>query len=353
MKILEKINTTILLITIALVFPFLESCAQTDDLSKGEYRKTYLTKAWQKLDTNKDGQFTESENERSWKRLKKLDKNKDSQVSFEEFLQKNIPYLNTGGKRKLNVLYKVTKEQNLYLDIYYPKEIKEGEKLPVVILEKGFCVVSVGYRLWKKGGEVTMRDCVIDSKDALRYLSKHSKKLGIDTNRFFSFGDSAGGHIAQMLLLSAPETLKGDPDLAEYTYKMVAGLSWYGPCDFEKTSLFNHDDRANFKDRFGPRIVRPDTKPEEKLSLYKEMSPINYLEKNSPPLLMIQGDKDTTIPVKHAYYMAKKAEEIGAPVKTLIVKNAGHNWRKVEEDIVPTREEIITTTVDYFVAHLK
>ena len=77
MMILEKINTTILLITIALVFPVLESCAQTDDLSKGEYRKTHLTKAWQKLDTNNDGQFTESENERSWKRLKKLDKNKD------------------------------------------------------------------------------------------------------------------------------------------------------------------------------------------------------------------------------------------------------------------------------------
>ena len=68
---------------------------------------------------------------------------------------------------------------------------------------------------------------------------------------------------------------------------------------------------------------------------------------------MIQGDKDTTIPVKHAYYMAEKAEKIGAPVKTLIVENAGHNWRKVEQDIVPTRDEIIATTVDYFVAHLK
>ena len=380
MKILEKINTTILLITIVLVFPFLESCAQTDDLSKGEYRKTYLNKAWEKLDINNDGQFTESENERSWKRLKKLDTNEDNQVSFEEFSQKHLPYLNTGGERKLNVLYKVTEEQNLYLDIYYPKEIKKGEKLPVIfythgggwaagskhgaanasfkkvhtaLLEKGFCVVSVGYRLWKKGGKVTMRDCVIDSKDGLRYLSKHSKKLGLDTNRFFSFGDSAGGHLAQMLLLSAPGDLKGDPDLAEYRYKMVAGVSWYGPCDFEKTSLFNHNNSPKFKDRFGPRIVKPDTKPEEQLSLYKEMSPINYLEKNSPPLLMIQGDKDSTIPVKHAYYMAKKAEEIGAPVKTLIVKNAGHNWRKVEQDIVPTRDEIIATTVDYFVAHLK
>ena len=83
------------------------------------------------------------------------------------------------------------------------------------------------------------------------------------------------------------------------------------------------------------------------------MSPINYLEKNSSPLLMIQGDNDHTIPVKHAYYMEEKAKAIGAPVTILIVKNAGHNWRKVKQDIVPTRDEIIATTVDYFVAHLK
>ena len=361
---------------------FLKGFTQTEDQSNGAYREVYINKTWERLDENKDGQFTEEDNKRIWKHLNKLlDSNEDDLVSFEEFsANKQVPYLQTGGERKLNVLYKETKEENLYLDIYYPKNRTPGEKLPVVIythgggwangsrhgaanasfktvhtalLEKGFCVVSVSYRLWKKDGNTTMRDCVIDSKDALRYLSKHNEALGIDANRFFSFGDSAGGHISQMLLLSAPETLKGDLDLASYNYNMVAGVSWYGPCDFEDISLFNHDDSPNFKDRFGARITKPDTKPKDKLALYKEMSPINYLDKHSAPLLMIQGDKDTTIPVKHAYYMAEKANKVGAPVTTLIVKNAGHNWRKVGADINPTRESIIKTTIDYFISYLK
>ena len=69
----------------------------------------------------------------------------------------------------MNVLYRVTEEEDLYLDIYYPITTKEGEELPVVIythgggwvagsrhgaanasfekvhtalLEKGFCVVG-------------------------------------------------------------------------------------------------------------------------------------------------------------------------------------------------------------------
>ncbi|MEO9572294.1 MAG: alpha/beta hydrolase [Polaribacter sp.] len=351
-----KINRLIILaFTIVLVG---NSFSQTDDQSKGAYRDVYIKKRW-----------------------KKLDKNKDNKVSFKEYSSKlKLSYLDIGGKRKLNVLYKKTKEENLYLDIYYPKNFKKAQKLPVIIythgggwavgskhaaanasfkvvhealLNKGFCVVSVGYRLWSKKGTTFMRDCVIDSKDAMRYLSKHNNTLGIDTNRFFSFGDSAGGQISQMLLLSSPKSLKGDPNLASYTYKMIAGVSWYGPCDFEKISLFNHNNSPNFKDRFGPRIVNPNTKPKDKLLLYKEVSPINYLQKNSPPLLMIQGDKDTTIPVKHAYYMDEKAKIVDASVTTLIIKNAGHNWRKVGADIIPTRASIIKTTIDYFVSHSK
>lgn len=379
MTITKQWRLNVLLLNLFIIFPYLKGLSQSDDQSNGVYRDLYIKNTWEKLDKNKDGQFSGSENKRSWKQLKRLDSNADNQISFEEYTEIKIPYLNIGGQRKLNVLYKETKEENLYLDIYYPKIRKDGQKLPVVIythgggwatgsrhgaangsfksvhtalLEKGFCVVTVSYRLWKNGGDITMRDCVIDSKDAMRYLSKHSETLGVDVNRFFSFGDSAGGQISQMLLLSTPETLVGDPNLASYTYKMVAGVSWYGPCDFEKTSLFNHDNRKDFRDRFGARIIKSDTKPEDRLLLYKEISPINYLTKNSAPLLMIQGDSDTTIPVEHAYYMEDKAKEFGASVTIMIVKNAGHNWRSVGKNIDPTQEYIIQATVDYFVSHL-
>ena len=374
--ILKQLNLT--LVVLFITFPFLKGIAQTDDQSKGEYRDNYIKKSWEKFDKDKDGIFSESEDKRSWKKLKRLDSDADKRVSYEEFTAIQIPYLNTGGERKINVLYKETKEEDLYLDIYYPKNRKVDQKLPVVIythgggwaagsrhgaanasfkkvhtelLEKGFCVVSVSYRLWKKGGNITMRDCVIDSKDALRYLSKHSETLGVDVNRFFSFGDSAGGQISQMLLLTSSNSLIGDKTLAKYSYTMTAGVSWYGPTNFEDISLFNHNDRPSFKDRFGPRILKPDTKEEAVLELYREMSPINYLTKNSPPLLLLQGDSDPTIPVKHAYCMEEKNKDIKAPVTIIIVKNAGHNWRKVGADIKPTRKDIVKATIDFLVSH--
>lgn len=294
--------------------------------------------------------------------------------------KKTATHLETGGERKLNLVYKKVGKRELQLDLYLPTG-KQSEKAPVIIythgggwaagtragaakgsfksvflplLKEGFAVASVSYRLARKGSNVSMRDCVIDSKDAVRYLAKQSDSLGLDSDRFYFFGDSAGGHIAQMLLLTPPTTLTGDVELSDATYKVIAGVSWYGPCDFQDMTLFNHDDSPNFRDRFGPRILGyKEVSPEEKIRLYREMSPVTYLKKESPPLFMIQGNKDTTIPVKHAYHMEKRAKEIKAPVKTLIVKNSGHNWRKVGAETEPSRNEIIKSTVDYFVTHAK
>jgi dipeptidyl aminopeptidase/acylaminoacyl peptidase len=88
--------------------------------------------------------------------------------------------------------------------------------------------------------------------------------------------------------------------------------------------------------------------------MYREMSPINYLKKDSPPLLMAQGDADTTIPVKHAYYMEKRAKELGAPVDMMIIKHAGHNWRQADgkTPIEPGLDVIVKKSVDFIVSHL-
>jgi acetyl esterase/lipase len=288
---------------------------------------------------------------------------------------KNVPV-----HMEKDVVYKTTPQGDLSIDIYYPEKKLKGEYPAVIythgggwaagskakawsaqigqvnqgLIRQGFCVVAVQYRLVSKGGATAMRDCVIDAKDAIRYLAKNRKRLHVNTDQIFPFGDSAGGQMAQMLLLSPPESLPGDESLKGYSYKTIAGLSWYGPCDFEKPELFNHDDRKNFRDRFGARILYSDTKPEDKLAMYREMSPIHYLKKDSPPLMMIQGDGDTTIPVKHAYHMDKRAKELGAPVEIMIVKHAGHNWRQADgtTPIQPAKPLIYKKSVEYILSHL-
>lgn len=276
-------------------------------------------------------------------------------------------------KTKLDITYKTTAQGPLRLDLHYPGAPKAGANYPLVIFThgggwtagdksvqagvrklgvkaltaQGFCVASVDYRLCSKTGDIRIRDCVTDAKDALRFLVKNAQQFSLDASRVFTFGDSAGGHLAQMLLLSPPELFPGDPALADAKYRLIAGVSWYGPCDFEKTELFNPGDRAEFRDRFGARIVKTDADPQTKLATYREVSPVNYLRPDSPPLLMIQGDMDTTIPVHHARHMKERADVVNAPVEILIVHNAGHNWRKQGGALSPSLDEIVEKTAAF------
>lgn len=280
---------------------------------------------------------------------------------------------------KFDVIYKTVDGKPLRLDLHYPAAPKAGDKFPLVLFThgggwaagnktigdrgvrflgvsalnaRGFCVASVDYRLYGKDGKTTIRDCVTDAKDALRFLAKNAAQFSVDADRVFTWGDSAGGHLAQMLLLSPPDSFPGEPALAGAKYRLIAGVSWYGPCDFEKTELFNGPGQTGVRDRFGGRILKPGADEKTKLASYREVSPVNYLRPDSPPLLMMQGGLDTTIPVHHAYYMKERAASVKAPVDIFIVENSGHNWREVGGRLKPTLDEIFARTASFMMEHL-
>lgn len=330
-----------------------------------------------KLDSNGNGLLEKNEINQIWRLVKKHDADGSGTLTLEEYSKFQIPYLKTKGKVRLNVKYKTTKEEDLYLDIYYPYSQEENQQYPIVLythgggwfngskenivrppvkapflelVEQGFAVVSINYRLTRHK-TVLMRDCVIDAMDALRFLSAKGQELGVDASRVYVLGDSAGGHIAQMITLADPNDFKGDKKLYGNTYKVIAGISWYGPSDFTIKELFETNDPTKKADRFSSRITKTEANPQKIKAMYKEMSPILYLTKNSPPLFMMAADKDTTIPVGHAYHMKKKADSIGAKVDMLVVKNAGHNWRKAGGEIDPTLEDITKKTVDFFLRY--
>lgn len=275
---------------------------------------------------------------------------------------------------KSDVVYKTTEQGPLKLDLHYPAAPTAGAKFPLVLFThgggwaagnktigdrgvrfmgvqalnaQGFCVASVDYRLCTKEGGITVRDCVTDAKDALRFLAKNAAQFSLDAERVFTWGDSAGGHLAQMLLLSPPESFPGDPALADAKYRLIAGVSWYGPCDFEKIELFTPPDGNAVRDRFGARIIKPGVDDKTKLAAYREVSPVTYLRADSPPLLMMQGDQDPTIPVHHARYMKERGDAVKAPVEVFIVENSGHNWREVGGALRPSLEEIMAKTAAF------
>ena len=346
-------------------------------LAAADYDTTFAQRSMDRYDTDGDQLVSEEEAGKQWIRYGKLDQDGDGALSLEEMKKLPQAYLKHDGKRYLNLCYKQTAEEDLYVDLYLPR--KAGKKpapllyythgggwsagskhgiaggsfssVATALLEEGFAVASVNYRLCKKGRSVTMYECLEDCKDGLRFLIKDAKKYGIDPNAVYPFGDSAGGHLAQMMTLSSAESFVGDPSLAGVRYRVKAGVSWYGPSDFTRNELFSLDGVTDKRNRFLGRIFKPGEEVNKDAQRVKEISPIYYLSADTPPLYMMQADKDACIPVHHAYEMKKKADAVGADFGSVVVKDAGHNWRNVDAaETTPTRDEIIQMTIDYFLS---
>jgi acetyl esterase/lipase len=294
-------------------------------------------------------------------------------------------YLVKGGKVKRDLVFKSVGGQDVLMDIYYPVQ-SSGERPAVFyythgggwwsgskeldgqtreifsrLLETGVVCVSANYRYAGKGTAacpVNMRDCVVDARDGMRYLKKSESALGIDASRIVTFGTSAGGHISLMLNYSPPESFVGDPSLAAHGVRPIAGVSWYGPADFTDSDLFVpagikatlSPDRFTNRIRTGSPRISYQQADDELKAMMREVSPLHYMTKDSPPLLQVHGDSDGTIPLKHGQLLQERAVGLGVPFQLITVKGAGHGFGG---DHTPNEESIIQSTVDFVCSHLK
>jgi acetyl esterase/lipase len=101
----------------------------------------------------------------------------------------------------------------------------------------GFAAVTINYRL---SGEAPFPAALHDCKCAVRWLRASAKKYQIDPDSIGAWGNSAGGHLALLLGMTAkkPE-FEGDGPYGEYSSAVQAVASDSGPIDL--VYQYEHD----------------------------------------------------------------------------------------------------------------
>ncbi len=213
------------------------------------------------------------------------------------------------------------------------------------LLDSGVVVASVEYRRSRSGISAAF-ESVVDCKDAARYLIKNANQYGLNTERYAVWGGSAGGHLSLLTALGANDDFQGDPDLSTFSPEFSAVASYY-----PATTLLNPDVIA------GSILETPATMAriivgtvEEEPELAKLLSPTEHLTSSSPPILLLHGDNDQTLPISNSLYMMEVAQEIGADVQLLTVENGGHSFGG--NNISPTMEAINDSSASYMLAYL-
>jgi dipeptidyl aminopeptidase/acylaminoacyl peptidase len=146
---------------------------------------------------------------------------------------------------------------------------------------------------------------VDDAVEVLDYLADESRPLPISRDHVGIVGGSAGGYTVLRALQIYPEAFAG-------------GVSYYGVADVRRLNDSTH----KFESHYLTGLV-----PENQLD---KRSPVHYADQFRAPLLLLQGEEDTVVPLEQAMLMEKAMQENGRDVKLVTFKGEGHGFRKAE-----------------------
>jgi acetyl esterase/lipase len=168
------------------------------------------------------------------------------------------------------------------------------------LTDAGFAVAAPDYRLSSEAIFPAQRD---DVGEAVRWLRQHGDEFGIDVERTFLWGASAGGQLAALAALTAD----ANP---------VAGVvCWYAISDF---SALDQTATDSFEAQLlgGPIGEHRDQAA--------AASPISHVHRQAPPFLLQHGAADSWVPCDQSVRFAERLRGAGVPVELEIMPGADH-----------------------------
>lgn len=226
------------------------------------------------------------------------------------------------GKADLYLALNETKPTPIIVNIHgggWKSGTKESQGGFTPFFKAGFAVANMEYRM---SGQAKAPAAIEDTRCMLVYLIRNAKKLNIDPNKIIIMGGSAGGHLALMGGLLANDHRFDTNCLGTENIKVAAIIDKYGIMDvWDWTYGPEHKSSS-------PAFWLGDNVKNE--AFIKSVSPISYVTKNSPPIFIVHGDADPTVPYQQSVTLFKKLQELG--VKSEFMNVAGGLHGKFDKD---------------------
>jgi acetyl esterase/lipase len=199
------------------------------------------------------------------------------------------------------------------------EEMLEEYCLPFV--RHGMVVANVEYRL---APSAPAPAAVNDVLKAAQWFEAHAAGYKVDPKKIVAAGGSAGGHLALMIAMTPASAALGPAS------KIAAVIDFFGITDV--AALMAGPTQREFAAAWIP--PQPD-----RMELARRVSPSTYVRKGLPPILILHGDADPTVPYQQSVALAKALKSAGDDATLITIPGGGHGF---------TLQEMVQATPQIF-----
>ncbi|RKR80762.1 acetyl esterase/lipase [Mucilaginibacter gracilis] len=237
-----------------------------------------------------------------------------------------------GFTKQLDVVYTKVGDWDGRMDIYTPPKV--SKPTPVIInihgggwnhgtkeeqggfgpfFKAGYAVANIEYRLVQVA---KAPGCIEDTRCALIYLIKNAKALNIDIKKIVIMGSSAGGHLALMGGLLENDNRFDTNCPGTERIKVAAIIDKFGITD-----VWNWGYGLVIHSKSATNWLGTHATDKE---FAMTVSPIAYVKKSSPPVFIVHGNADTTVPYQQSVDLHQKLLDTGIKTEFITVDGGKH-----------------------------
>ncbi|MBQ3443415.1 MAG: alpha/beta hydrolase [Selenomonadaceae bacterium] len=206
--------------------------------------------------------------------------------------------------------------------------------------EKNFVVASINYRTVPNA---RFPQPVEDVKSAIRFLKANAQKFNIDAEKIFLIGDSAGGYLTAFAAVTNDEKIFNVGDNLNFSSKILAAVDLYGISDLTQIAATFPEEVQRLYNSAGsitslfvngvPAFGGVDGGILSNPLAAEKANPVNYITKNSAPMLLMHGMEDNIVSPIQTELLFQALKNHGVEAERYLVPNANHAdeyWQQEE-----------------------
>jgi len=246
----------------------------------------------------------------------------------------NITYANKSTANKLDIYLPATGDGPFPVIVWiHGGAFKMGSKSMVsgvepYLVSKGYAVVSIDYRL---SGEAIFPAQIYDVKAAIRFLKANAATYKLNSEKFATWGESAGAGLASLAGTSGGVAALEDMSMGNSTQNSTvqATVDLFGPIDFLTMNSQWITLGVNGQDHdaaTSPESILVGGAIQTKPDMCNMYNPETYITVDDPPFYIEHGSADVLIPYLQAKtFYDKLVPVIGADKANYkLLTGAGH-----------------------------